>query len=73
MGFYYSTMLTSTQHNSWTVYATPTALTLCVIILFTNGFSVFTRGGWSADSFVADYLDIPLVLAAFGLWKMFKK
>lgn len=28
-------------HNGWTVYSTPAALTLCVIILFVQGYVVF--------------------------------
>lgn len=60
-------------HNSWTKYPTPAALFLSVVILLTGGFPVFTTGNWSASSFVSSYLDIPLVLTAFGLWKVFKK
>ncbi|KAH7021252.1 amino acid permease/ SLC12A domain-containing protein [Microdochium trichocladiopsis] len=60
-------------HNSWTAYTTPAALVMCVLILFTTGFPVFVPGGWDANSFVSSYLDIPLVLVAFGLWKFFKK
>lgn len=60
-------------HNSWTRYSTPTALVLTVTILFTSGFSNFTTGGFTASGFVSSYLDIPLVLTAFLLWKFFKK
>lgn len=60
-------------HNSWTKFSTPAALLLCVIILFTSGFNVFTRGNWSSSGFVSSYLDIPLVLTAFVLWKLFKR
>ena len=60
-------------HNTATVYSTPIALFLCVIILLTNGFDVFTTGGWSTSTFVSSYLDIPLVLAAYLLWKFIKK
>lgn len=60
-------------HNSWTTVSTPIALFLCLVILLTNGFTVFTKGGWSASWFVSSYLDIPLVLLAFGFWKVFKK
>ncbi|KAK7702973.1 hypothetical protein SLS57_011108 [Botryosphaeria dothidea] len=60
-------------HNGWTVYSTPVALFFCVVILFTGGFTVFTRGNWSASSFVASYLDIPLVITAYLLWKFIKK
>ena len=59
-------------HNKMTTYSTPLALFLCIIILLTGGFSVFTKGNWSPSGFVSSYLDIPLVLAAFILWKMFK-
>ncbi len=60
-------------HNRWTRYSTPAALAACLLILLTAGFDVFTAGGWDAGSFVSHYLDIPLVLAAFGLWKAIKK
>ncbi len=38
-----------------------------------NDVAIQTRGNWSVSDFVADYLDIPLVLCAFGLWKLIKK
>ncbi|EME44004.1 hypothetical protein DOTSEDRAFT_88292 [Dothistroma septosporum NZE10] len=60
-------------HNAWTAFSTPVALVLSVIILFTAGFSTFTKGNWSTSGFVSSYLDIPLVLTAFLLWKVFKK
>jgi len=60
-------------HNNWTRYSTPAALCLSVIILLTGGYQVFTKGNWSTSSFVSSYLDIPLVLLAFGLWKVFNK
>jgi amino acid transporter len=37
-------------------YSTPVALVMCIIILFTAGFPVFTKGNWSAVSFVSSYL-----------------
>ena len=43
-------------YNSWTPYTSPAALAMCLIILFTGGFSVFTKGNWSAASFVSSYL-----------------
>ncbi|KAI6397513.1 hypothetical protein MCOR23_006147 [Pyricularia oryzae] len=60
-------------HNSWTVYSSPIALFMCILILFTGGFAVFTEGGWDANSFVSHYLDIPLVLAAYAVWKFANK
>ena len=60
-------------HNWWTVFSTPAALFMCIVILLTGGFPVFTKGNWSASSFVSSYLDIPLVLAAYLLWKVAKR
>ncbi|KAK5953861.1 hypothetical protein OHC33_005131 [Knufia fluminis] len=60
-------------HSRWTEWSTPTALALCVVILFTAGFPVFTTGNWSASSFVSSYLDIALVTAAYAFWKLFKR
>jgi amino acid permease len=37
-------------------YSSAVALAACLLILLTNGFAVFTRGGWSASSFVSSYL-----------------
>ncbi|KAF2651069.1 hypothetical protein K491DRAFT_696740 [Lophiostoma macrostomum CBS 122681] len=59
-------------YNSWTPYTSPVALVMCLVILLTGGFTVFTRGNWSAAGFVSSYLDIPLVIAAFLLWKFIK-
>lgn len=60
-------------HNKWTEWTTPAALILCIIILFTAGFPVFTKGNWSASTFISSYLDIGLVTAAYIFWKVFKK
>ena len=43
-------------HNRWTPYTSPVALGMCLTILFTGGFSVFTKGNWSAVGFVSSYL-----------------
>ncbi|CBQ70043.1 probable general amino acid permease [Sporisorium reilianum SRZ2] len=60
-------------HNGWTLYSSYAALVMCLVILFTGGFSVFTTGRWSANSFVSSYLDIPLVIVFFLGWKWTKK
>ncbi|AEO59878.1 hypothetical protein MYCTH_2308494 [Thermothelomyces thermophilus ATCC 42464] len=60
-------------HNWWTKYSSPAGLFMCVIILLTSGFSVFTRGNWDSAQFVSSYLDIPIMLTAFLFWKVFKK
>ncbi|POR32942.1 Dicarboxylic amino acid permease [Tolypocladium paradoxum] len=43
-------------YNSWTLYSSYFALFMCAIILFSSGFAVFTKGRWSASSFVSAYL-----------------
>lgn len=43
------------------------------MILFTSGYTVFTKGNWSASGFVSSYLDIGLVTAAFLIWKYLKR
>ncbi|OKL56444.1 hypothetical protein UA08_08168 [Talaromyces atroroseus] len=60
-------------HNSWTFYGSWFALVSCIIILFTGGFAVFTAGNWSPSDFVSSYLDIPLVLVAFGGYKLIRR
>ncbi|GAC97981.1 amino acid transporter [Pseudozyma hubeiensis SY62] len=60
-------------NNGWTEYSSYVALVMCLVILFTGGFSVFTAGRWNANSFVSSYLDIPLVIAFFVGWKLIKK
>jgi amino acid transporter len=42
--------------NVWTFYSSCVALVFCVIILLTNGFTVFTKGNWNSSTFVAAYL-----------------
>ncbi|KAK8039407.1 hypothetical protein PG993_007818 [Apiospora rasikravindrae] len=60
-------------NNSWTFYSSCVALVMCILILFTSGFTVFTKGNWDAAKFVSSYLDIPLVLGAYLIWKFLKK
>ena len=56
-----------------TLYSSYAGLVMCLIILFTGGFRVFTKGNWDANSFVSSYLDIPLVIVFFFGWKLIKK
>ncbi|KAI9897903.1 hypothetical protein N3K66_007759 [Trichothecium roseum] len=60
-------------YNSWTLYSSCFGLFMTLTILFTAGFEVFTKGNWDPASFVSAYLDIPLVLAAYLIWKFVKK
>ncbi|KAF4960639.1 hypothetical protein FGADI_808 [Fusarium gaditjirri] len=60
-------------HNSWTFYSSCAGLFMTLLILLTGGFRVFTRGNWDPVGFVSSYLDIPLVIAAYLIWKFVKK
>ncbi|KAI1780330.1 proline-specific permease [Hypoxylon cercidicola] len=60
-------------HNWWTIYSSSFSLFMCILILLTSGFKVFTTGNWDPSAFVSSYLDIPLVLAAYLIWKFVKK
>ncbi|KAG6002944.1 hypothetical protein E4U21_002509 [Claviceps maximensis] len=59
--------------NSWTLYSSYFALFMCIIILLTSGFTVFTDGNWNPSTFVSAYLDIPLVITVYLIWKFVKK
>ncbi|KAK4687350.1 hypothetical protein P7C73_g2767, partial [Tremellales sp. Uapishka_1] len=60
-------------HNRWTPYASVVALAFCIILLLTNGYTVFTKGGWDTATFITAYLDIGLVAVAFVAWKIIKR
>ncbi|KAH6845859.1 amino acid permease-domain-containing protein [Chaetomium sp. MPI-CAGE-AT-0009] len=60
-------------HNWWTKYSSPAGLFMCIVILLTGGFTVFTKGNWDPAQFVSSYLDIPIVLTAYVFWKVFRK
>ncbi|KAJ5709537.1 hypothetical protein N7493_009828 [Penicillium malachiteum] len=60
-------------HNRITRYSSWFALISCVVILFTGGFAVFTKGSWDPATFVSSYLDIPLVLLAYGGYKLIRR
>ncbi|KAI1484561.1 proline-specific permease [Biscogniauxia mediterranea] len=60
-------------HNWWTIYSSYIGLFMCILILLTGGFEVFTEGNWDPSAFVSSYLDIPLVLSAYLIWKYVKK
>ncbi|KAJ5992861.1 hypothetical protein N7451_008585 [Penicillium sp. IBT 35674x] len=57
-------------HNSITKYTSWFALVACIVLLLTGGFTVFTSGSWDSATFVSSYLDIPLVLLAYGGYKL---
>ncbi|KAK4212688.1 proline-specific permease [Rhypophila decipiens] len=60
-------------HNWWTAYSSPAALFMCLLILVTSGFTVFTEGNWDSATFVSCYLDIPLMSIAYLSWKYYKR
>ncbi|KAK6087677.1 Dicarboxylic amino acid permease 3 [Seiridium cupressi] len=60
-------------NNSWTFYSSAVGLFMCLLILFTGGFVVFCDGQWDTATFISSYLDIPLVLCAYLIWKFIKK
>ncbi|KAK4247143.1 amino acid permease-domain-containing protein [Corynascus novoguineensis] len=60
-------------HNWWTKYSSPAGLFMCIIILLTSGFTVFTTGNWDPAQFVSSYLDIPIMITAYLFWKVFRK
>ncbi|GAA6032974.1 hypothetical protein JCM8097_000079 [Rhodosporidiobolus ruineniae] len=43
------------------------------IITFVSGFTVFLKGQWDAQNFVASYIGIPIFIVPIILWKLFKK
>ncbi|KAF2018639.1 hypothetical protein BU24DRAFT_101224 [Aaosphaeria arxii CBS 175.79] len=59
--------------NRITPYTSRAALCMTLLILLTGGWTVFTKGNWSAVGFVSAYLDIPLVIGAYLIWKFYKK
>ena len=46
--------------DSYLEYSTPVALAFCILILFTGGFTVFTKGNWSTSGFISSYLYVPI-------------
>lgn len=43
------------------------------VITLVSGFPVFLKGNWSASSFVASYVGIPIFIIPIIVWKMVKK
>ncbi|KAK8154538.1 AAT family amino acid transporter [Phyllosticta citrichinensis] len=51
-------------------YAT---LAYFLIIIFFNGFAVFTNGNWSIDDFITAYIGIPIFAGLWLFWKILKR
>ncbi|KPI35340.1 putative proline-specific permease put4 [Cyphellophora attinorum] len=43
------------------------------IVLFFNGFAVFTHGHWDIQQFCSDYIGIPIFIGLYLFWKFVKK
>ncbi|GAA5847186.1 hypothetical protein JCM9279_006129 [Rhodotorula babjevae] len=44
-----------------------------VIVTLVSGFSVFLKGNWNAQDFIAAYIGIPLFIVPVLLWKLIKR
>lgn len=49
------------------------ALVYFTIIILFNGFAVFTKGNWSVQDFITAYVGIPIYVALYVFWKIFKR
>ncbi|KAL9086427.1 MAG: hypothetical protein Q9159_004204 [Coniocarpon cinnabarinum] len=43
------------------------------VIIFFNGWQVFTKGNWAFDDFFTAYIGVPIYFALLFGWKIFKK
>jgi amino acid transporter len=44
-----------------------------LVIMITQGWNVFVKGGWDIQEFLSDYFGIVLCLFCFTFWKIKKK
>lgn len=59
-------LLSSLPYTSWgQPYTTYVAMSFVVLLCLTNGFQVFFPGNFSAASFLAAYVTLPLFLALY--------
>jgi len=49
------------------------SLVYFLIIIFFNGFYVFTNGNWSATDFCTAYIGIPIFIGLYLFWKILKR
>ncbi|TVY38872.1 Proline-specific permease [Lachnellula occidentalis] len=54
-------------------YAAWTSLIAFTILLFTGGYTVFIHKHWETETFVSSYINIPIILALYFGYKIFKK
>ncbi|KAF2721928.1 hypothetical protein K431DRAFT_303016 [Polychaeton citri CBS 116435] len=64
-------------NSPWQPYTAYAALAFFSIVLFFNGFKVFTytdgKSNWSAQDFVTAYIVIFIYIAFYAFWKIFKR
>ncbi|GAM38695.1 amino acid transporter [Talaromyces pinophilus] len=54
-------------------YFTWASLILFTLMLVTGGYSTFIHGHWDTETFVASYINIPIVLGLYFSYKFWKK
>ncbi|KAF2087483.1 amino acid permease [Saccharata proteae CBS 121410] len=65
-----NTLVFRSRFQPYTAYVT---LAFFIVIVLFQGFAVFTTGSWSVDDFLTDYVGIPIFLALYIFWKVFKR
>jgi amino acid permease len=58
------------QGQPYVAYVT---LAFFSIIVFFNGFYVFTHGNWDVKSFITAYICVPIYFAFYLFWKIVKR
>ena len=75
-----SALLAQGVHRDTLVFKSPFqpytawfALIYFAIIIFFNGFKVFTRGNWSVTNFLTAYIGMPIFFGLYAFWKILKR
>ncbi|KAF2278680.1 uncharacterized protein EI97DRAFT_216586 [Westerdykella ornata] len=62
--------------SPWQPYTAWVAFGYFALIIFFNGFAVFTKKNWGSDeltSFFTAYIGVPIFFGLYGFWKLFKR
>ncbi|KAJ7785219.1 amino acid permease/ SLC12A domain-containing protein [Mycena maculata] len=59
--------------NRFQPYPAYWALAWSVVIVFFNGWSVFIKGEWDVSDFIVAYINIPIFIILYGVWKVVRK
>ncbi|OJJ47374.1 hypothetical protein ASPZODRAFT_132359 [Penicilliopsis zonata CBS 506.65] len=57
----------------WQPWTTWASLILFTILLITGGYATFIHGEWSDETFITDYINIPIILVLYFGYKWTKK